>query len=509
MTEADILLINPAVSNASQNRRINAIVNNSFPTSLGVLAAWLMGNDVDRVEIIDEQVHPVGEADLPGILSALRPPRIVGLSSLTINSGRAYDLANQIKALDESVTVIIGGIHPTVLPEDPLANSRADIVVRGEAEQTLEGLVKRLRQGLDYRDLPGLSFRADGEVVHNPAAPLLQELDKIPPFPYHLFEGDLAQYPTFAAVLGSRGCPYKCTFCSSRSISGTRYRHHSVDRVIHEIEMLVRKYGQDSVHLTDDNIAVKKKHFFALCDAIVSRGLHKEAFFHGSMRGDNATDEVLDAAIRANFRILYFGLETGNERLMKVIDKGETVADVVEAIDRSTKKGISVGATVILGLPTETKKERRGVVRFVNRLPLSSVRFNTLTPYPGTPVYKQEHPKGNVLVKDRWENFGVQYMWEGDDIPYVPDGCDRLSLILDTMMANLRSYLSPRGIWRMLTQRYAGGNVIKLEKGWYTRWGESWRLLCAFTYLMTRFFNVALRHCGRTIVGSVRGRATE
>ena len=183
MTEADILLINPAVSNASQNRRINAIVNNSFPTSLGVLAAWLMGNDVDRVEIIDEQVHPVGEADLPGILSALRPPRIVGLSSLTINSGRAYDLANQIKALDESVTVIIGGIHPTVLPEEPLANSRADIVVRGEAEQTLEGLVKRLRQGLDYRDLPGLSFRADGEVVHNPAAPLLQELDKNPSLP--------------------------------------------------------------------------------------------------------------------------------------------------------------------------------------------------------------------------------------------------------------------------------------------------------------------------------------
>jgi len=500
MAQANVLLINPGVGEKSQSPRINAIVNNSFPTGLGVLAGCLLGDGLEQVDIVDEQVHPISDSDLPGLLNALAEPRIIGLGAYTINCGRAYEIAEKAKQIDPGCTVVVGGIHPTVVPDEPLSIQSIDVSVRGEAEETFSRLVSSILQGKEYRHLPGISFRGDDGFVHNPAAPLLRDLDKIPPFPYQLFAKDKENYPTFAAILGSRGCPYRCSFCSSRSISGTRFRHHSIDRVIHEITRLVREYGQESVHLMDDNIAVDRKHFGALCDAIVAAGLHKEAFFHGSMRGDNATDDVLDAAQKANFKILYFGLETGNERLMKAINKGETVAQVVEAIERASAKGFSVGATVILGLPSETRKERREIVRFVNRLPLGSVRFNTLTPYPGTPVYEEESPRGNVLVKGRWENFGVQYMWEGDDIPYVPEGSDRLGLIYDTMTANLRSYLSPKGIWRMLTQRYAGGNVIKLEKGWYTRWGESWRLISAFTYLITRFLNVAIRHFARSIV---------
>ena len=88
-------------------------------------------------------------------------------------------------------------------------------------------------------------------------------------------------------------------------------------------------------------------------------------------------------------------------------------------------------------------------------LPLASVRFNTLTPYPGTPVYTQEYSKGHIYIKGNWENFGVQYMWESDDIPYVPEGNDRIELIFDTMWANLACYVSFRGIKNLLTQKYA------------------------------------------------------
>lgn len=243
----------------------------------------------------------------------------------------------------------------------------------------------------------------------------------------------------------------------------------------------------------DDNISVNKKHFIELCDAIISNGLHKKAFFHGSMRGDNATNEILDKAVEANFRIIYYGLETGSERLMKVINKGETVREVIEAIERAANKGIAVGTTIIFGLPTETRKDRWDAMKLVRSLPLSSVRFNTLAPYPGTPVYNMVAPEGKILIKGDWENFGVQYMWESDDIPYVPDGNDRIELIFDTMFANLSYYLSLGGLKLLLTQSVAGGNVIKLSSKWYLSIGEILKMSRAFFYLTFRFVNVTIR----------------
>jgi radical SAM superfamily enzyme YgiQ (UPF0313 family) len=259
------------------------------------------------------------------------------------------------------------------------------------------------------------------------------------------------------------------------------------------MKTLVRTYGQTSIFLMDDNIAVNKKHFKELCDSIIREGLHKEAFFHGSLRGDNASEEVLEMAWAANFRILYYGLETGSEALMKIIDKGETVAEVADAIRRAAARGFSVGTTIIFGLPTETRKDRYATMRFVKSLPLSSVRFNTLTPYPGTPVFLQEFPKGHILIKKNWENFGVQYMWESDDIPYVPDGNDRIELIFDTMWANLSYYLSFRGIRNLFTAKYAGGNVVKLETKWYFSLPAVKKMSSLFFYLLGRFSSITIR----------------
>lgn len=257
----------------------------------------------------------------------------------------------------------------------------------------------------------------------------------------------------------------------------------------------------------DDNIAVDKQHFKELCAAIIREELHKKAFFHGSMRGDNANEEILGIAHEANFRILYFGLETGSERLMKIINKGETVGQVVDAIKRASRKGFTVGATIIFGLPTETRRDRYETIRLVRSLPLQSVRFNTLAPYPGTPFYNSDQLKGKVLVKGDWGNFGVQYMWENDDIPYVPDGDDRLNLIFDTMFANLLYYLSPSGIIKLFTQRYAAGNVVKLPDKWYLSFRQLKKMLVLFSYLFWRFIKVTFRMCCRNLIRILRVKA--
>lgn len=334
----NVLLINSKVSEYSQNRRINALINISFPTSLGILAGYLMASGIEKVEIIDEQLYPIEDKDISDLINSFSKPRIIGFSVLTLNCGRAYELAKKIKVVDPASMIVFGGIHPTVVSEEVLSKKGVDVIVRCEGEETFRELVHLILSQKDFSYIPGISFRKNGNFIHNPDRPLIENLDQIPPFPYHLFEKDLDKYPNFSGVFGSRGCPYGCTFCSARSISGRRYRFHSVDRLISEFSTLIYKYEQKSIFLMDDNIAVNKKHFFALCDAIIKEGLHKKAFFHGSMRGDNATEEILDKAVQANFKIIYYGLETGSERLMKVINKGETVGEVVSAIRRADKK---------------------------------------------------------------------------------------------------------------------------------------------------------------------------
>lgn len=452
-----------------------------------------MTSGIENVQIIDEQIDPIAAADLPHLINSMQRPRIAGISVLTLNSGRAYELAEQIKRADPEVIVVLGGIHPTVATDEALNASGVDLVVRGEGEVTFTELVERILQGKDYRSIPGISFLKGGQTVHTPNRPLIDDLDQIPPFPYHLFEENLHLYPGFSSVLGSRGCPYRCIFCSSRSISGRKYRYHSVERVVQECATLIHRYKQTSVFFMDDNIAVNREHFIQLCDVLIRDGLHKKAFFHASMRADNATDEILEKAHAANFKLIYFGFETGVERLMKIIDKRETVAQVVEAIHRAHRAGLSVGATLIFGLPTETRQDRWDTVKLVNSLPLDTVRFNTLAPYPGTPAYDLLYPPGKILIKGTWENFGVQYLWEGDDIPYVPDESKRLELIFDTMYANMSFYLSPKGICKLIKSPVAGGNVIKLNKRWFFSPHELYKIGSVFLYLFSRFLNVTLR----------------
>ena len=183
---------------------------------------------------------------------------------------------------------------------------------------------------------------------------------------------------------------------------------------------------------------------------------------------------------------------------MKVINKGETVQQVIQAINMTAQRGIPVGTTLIFGLPHETNKDRWNAIKTVSSLPLASVRFNTLTPYPGTPIYYELLKENKLLIKENWENFSVQYMWEGDDLPYVPDGTDTYELLFCTMFANLWFYLRPRGIWKIFTQSAAGGNVIVLRKKWYFT-GFLLKILRVGFYLTKRFVAVFVKMVLRKI----------
>jgi radical SAM superfamily enzyme YgiQ (UPF0313 family) len=164
----------------------------------------------------------------------------------------------------------------------------------------------------------------------------------------------------------------------------------------------------------------------------------------------------------------------------------------------TAQRGITVGTTLIFGLPQETNKDRWNAIKTVSFLPLASVRFNTLTPYPGTPIYYELLKENKLFIKKNWENFSVQYMWEGDDLPYVPDGTDTYELLFFTMFANLWFYLRPKGLWKIFTQSAAGGNVIVLREKWYFT-GFLFKIMRVGFYLTKRFVVVFVKMVLRKI----------
>ncbi|MEO5378863.1 MAG: cobalamin-dependent protein [Magnetococcus sp. DMHC-6] len=488
-----ILLINPSIHAKTQSKRATAVMSLSFPTSIAVLAGYLLKYDF-QPSLIDEQMEPLNDTTLQSLLAQLAPPRVVGISSVTLTVSRTQHLIRLVKKLAPDVTVIVGGIHATVQPDDFLQLPELDILVRGEGELTLREIMETLlSEKKDLSQILGISYRQGDKICHTPDRPLLKDLDELPPMPYHLFAKHKNKYSNFGIVFGSRGCPYPCTFCSARSISGLKYRFHSAQRIVDECKTLIDVYGQTLIQLADDNIAVHKRHFKEVCEGLIQEGLHKRAAFHGSLRGDDARDDVLEMAHQANFTIIYFGLETGSERLMQVIRKQETVAEVIDAIHRTVQHGIAVGTTIIFGLPSETRADRKACIRMVQNLPIASVRYNTLAPYPGTAIFNEYLPQNKILIKDGWENFNVQYLWQSDDIPYVPDSSDRLELIFDTMYANFAHYLSWHGIKQMFLSPVAGGNVVRLSSRWYTSLPELWKIYALFQYMMLRFLSVAVR----------------
>ena len=486
----NILLINPSINPKTQNKILTNIIRISFPMSLGHLAGYIETYSSYSVKIIDEQILSLDDENVEKHLSLMPSKKIVGFSTLTVTSSRVYELTKKFKEIDPDVTTVIGGVHATVLPEEGLQQSSVDFIVRGEGELTFSELIDAILMEKDHSQIDGISYRKNGDFIHNKTRKLLKDLNTLPPFPYHLFEREKEMYSGFYSIQTSRGCPYACIFCSQRSLTGRSYRYVSTARVLQDINLLIDKYNASTIRILDDNIGANKKRLMHLLNALIENGINNQVSFEAPMRGDNLDEEMLDKLKEANFSVLTFGLETESERLMKLINKEETVDDVVKAINMTAKKGITTGTTLIFGLPTETRKERWKTIKLVNSLPLDSARFNILTPYPGTPVYNQLlQEEKKLTIRDGWINFSVQYMWAGDDIPYVPDGTDKYELIFTTMLANLWFYLKPSGWMKMFTKSVAGGNVVLLPPKWYLT-DHLFEMIKVGTYLSIRFFVV-------------------
>lgn len=487
-----MILIKPSIHSESQSPLIDPFIYNTFPTSLGFLAGYLREHNKIVPQIIDEHIFYLNGKNLEKVIKEDKGPKIVGITIITINSYRAYELAKLIKKIDNEYLIVLGGIHATVLPEECLNNTEVDIVVRGEGEQTLSELVKCVTDGIDYKKAKGISYKDDGSIVHNQKRELI-DLNLIPPFPYDLFDSTYEFYRDFGTTISSRGCPYDCIFCSQRAISGQKYRFAPNERVLSEIDMLINKYRQKKIWFMDDNFLVNKNRALSLINSIIERGFHKKAGFVAEMRGESVTEDILKKMKEANFLVASFGMETCSQRLLDLINKNEKVEDNIRAIEMAHKAGIGTSATFIFGLPTETRKERLETARLARKIPLDDARFNVAVPYPGTKLFEIAKKEKRLSIRPAWSNFNVQFYMFGDDIPYVPENTNKYLLMRDTFIANLRFNLRLKALINFITSPISGGMVLTLPKRWYFSGKELQNICKLGIYILKRFFVLYFR----------------
>ena len=440
-----------------------------IPVAIGCLAAYLKKHGV-KVRVVDEELVDITPSVLRELVDGLERPYMFGLSCLTAHVVRAYQLARMIKAEFPDSIVVAGGLHPTALPEEALETGDIDYVVRGEGEEVMLQLHRAIRGGDEPTKLKGLSFKRDGKVISNPEAPLIPELDDIPIFPYELFN-----HPKYdmGFITSSRGCPYKCTYCSQRMLTGTTYRYKSAGRLVEELDILIHQYKQKQIVFYDDNFCFRAKRVIDVCQAIMEAGLHKKCAFTVQTRADNFPADLVPILAEAGFKHAGFGMETGVNRLARLIGKGETVEQHLEAVALGKKHGFEISLFMIFGLPTETSGERETSFRVVQGAKVQASKYNNLIPYPGTPIFTDLKDKDRIHVEPGWANFNstlsvTRSIFDKTPLPYVPETTSEFELKRDIIKYNMKTYVTPRAVMAILLGK-KGPGWYQLPERWYLK----------------------------------------
>jgi len=377
----------------------------SFPP-LGIryLASYILNkNPSAEIKIIDYSIREFSPKQFELELKTF-DPQIVGISVLTLNFLFGTLIAKLTKQYNQEIIVVMGGVHATMLPEECLAH--CDVVIRGEGEETFWEIVKK-RQ-LDSID--GISFRRNGMVIHNKPRMPIRDLDGLPFPAYH--SSEVKKYECFPewGVMGSRGCPYQCIFCSSPKMWGNHLRLRSARNIVEEIEHLHRMFGINRIVFFDDTLNIPQRRAFEICNEIIRRGLHTKMSFACQMRANKqlVSFELFKKMSEANFIRVELGIESGSQRVLDSIAKSLKVDEARRAVNLAHMAGIpTVVGFFMVGSWDETPIDVLKTWLFVLTTPVWPV-FSVCTPYPGTRLFTILEERNCMPACLDWSTFNMR-----------------------------------------------------------------------------------------------------
>lgn len=314
--------------------------------------------------------------------------KAVGLTSISTTLNQLSRVAKLSKEELPDIPVIVGGPHARLLPQDILKCPEVDIVFISEAELAIVDYTK----GKKLSEIEGIAYREKGEIIENRVINFIKNLDEIP-FPdydlfniqdYHTTKGIAKRQPS-SYIITSRGCPYKCTFCSSKALNPTDkkiVRFRSPDNVVAEIEMLNKKYGIRELFFSDDMYTGKTSHLFGICEGIIR--LKIDVLWVCMTHVNNINREKLRIMKKAGCHQICFGIESGDPEIQKIIKKNLDFKKVKEVINLTQNEGLDTRCSFMFGNQYETTRAMQRTIDFAKYLKPDFASFNIATPYPGT-----------------------------------------------------------------------------------------------------------------------------
>ena len=352
-------------------------------------------------------------------------PEILGVSFTTQAATGAYYLINEIKKLNKNITVVTGGAHPTILPDETFKLSNADLVVVGEGEITFCEIVEKVMNNEDTRFIDGTFHKENGKIIRNKERPFIKDLDSIP-FPARDLL-DINEYPGYmykklgfdTSIISARGCPYNCIYCSNPVWKSQRpwFRLRSPKNFVDEIEFIVKNYGIREFFDETDEFNGNLKWAKEVCDEIIQRDLNIS--WKAQMRVDHVDEELADKLKKSGFWMGLFGLESANNKTLKGIKKQQTVDQVESTLDILKKFNIKCFGLFMAfnvweengKIYFEDKEDSMNTLKFVKKLlkehKLHLFGWSMTTPYPGSELYNIAI-KHNLISKNyigNWEVF--------------------------------------------------------------------------------------------------------
>ena len=357
------------------------------------------------VEILDANALAIGLQQLEaGIVQA--EPDLIGMTMHTPYVPEVTQAVRVARRAAPEAAMVLGGPHVTFTAEETLQTiPEADVVVRGEGDQIIVDLARALAAGTGLEGVPGVSFRRDGQVVHNPVPPPL-DVKKLPMPAFHLMPMERYHFASlggpFATVIASRGCPFQCTFCSEWPFWGGGWRPCDPAMVVEQLDLLVNRYGRTNIWFGDDCFNVSGPHMAAICEGILERGIKVNWYYQGRADLVVKHKELLPLLRRAGNRMTQIGVEASNDEQRDALNKQLRTETAEEAVRLLRQHDIVCQAMIIVGLPGDSPRIFEEKVRLVNRLDVDFPVFLFYTLFPGAADY-------DTAVAEGWIESPADY----------------------------------------------------------------------------------------------------
>lgn len=360
-----------------------------------------------HAEIIDAEALGLGLAEAVEAVLAARPGVVgIGATTPTFSIARAH-----ARAIRESVAVplVVGGPQVTVFPEQTLEHAEFDVGVVGEGEETFVELLAALGEGADLSLTRGLVLRgAAGRVLRTEPRPYVADLDGLAPPAWHLLPMGVYGYPLarkrrYSTFIASRGCPFQCVFCDPAGRLGRRFRFHSPEYVVEQLTRLRRDYGVREIAFYDDTFTAKPEHTMEVCERMIGQGL--DLAWECRTRVNVVTQELLRAMRRAGCYRIRYGVESGDDAVLKAIKKGITRAEAKAAFSWTREAGIETIAYFMIGLPGDDLETVDRTIGFAVELRPNYALFSiTCFGSSGSELF-QWGVENDLIAADFWDSY--------------------------------------------------------------------------------------------------------